>query len=927
MSTSSTESSSFGTLLKAFRHRQHLTQVRLAERLGVHRHAIGRWEQGDVLPASKTVVLELARHLRLDDQESRQLLEASFTALVPHWSVPLPRNPYFTGREEILKTLFLHLSGDQRMIALSQSAALHGLGGIGKTQIALEYAYRHALEYSAVFWIGAETVESCLSSLVQIAQVLQLSGRDDQDQQRAVEAVQRWLVTHSQWLLIWDNVEELGLLDRFLPSVRQGAILLTTRCQTLGTLAQGIDLMPMEAEEGMLFLLRRAKVLEPAATSEEVRQLAVSLPGAFAAAHALVEALGGLPLALDQAGAYLEATHCSLSAYLDLFRTEQAALLRERGDGVREHPSSVWTTFTLALEATTRRHPAVGDLLKVCALLHAEAIPEELFRQGAAQLGAAQLGAALEAACRDPLEWNQVIAVACAYSLLQRHPEAQTLSLHRLVQAVVVETMTAAERAAWSGRAIGALDVLFPTVRLRGEPAAWKQGERLLPHALRCLEDAGEAEASLVLASLAFKVAQYLVERARPAEAEPLYQRALRIREQRLGPDHVEVANALSDLAYLFLERGQQAEAEPLYLRAVHISEQTLGADHVLVARMLNNLALLYRDQGRYPEAEARYQRAVRIVEQTPSADPLLPALLCSNLAHLYREQGRDTEAEALYQRAVQIVEHHLGADHPRLMSMLTGLANLCRDQGRDAEAEALYQRAWVLWEAVFGPDHPYGAHLLNGLANLRRAQGREAEAEALYQRALSLHEHAWGKTHPDVAETLHDLACFRQRQGRLREAYSLAARALSIRRETLGATHPKTRATQVLSAHLLQQQAQGVEQAAASPGAAHRADPGRARGQAEKTRRARSKAVAPALGDADPLQGFLAACCEMHPLAWCRVRDLWQAYEHWSATEQRYIPLSRRDFAAHLRAHGCHASRTNTARIWRGVRLVQMSQ
>lgn len=158
---------SFGALLKTLRKRQHLTQQRLAETVGVHRSTLVRWEQGDFLPQSKAIVLELARHLYLDEQEVRQLLEASLTALAPHWSVPFPRNPYFTGREEILEALHTHLGGRQA-IALTQSAALHGLGGVGKTHIALEYAYRHALDYRAVFWIGAETEEQIVSDLLHI---------------------------------------------------------------------------------------------------------------------------------------------------------------------------------------------------------------------------------------------------------------------------------------------------------------------------------------------------------------------------------------------------------------------------------------------------------------------------------------------------------------------------------------------------------------------------------------------------------------------------------------------------------------------------------------------------------------------------------------------------------------------------------------
>src|SRR5262249_30271094 len=150
---------------------------------------ISAWELGTYLPATRSLVLELARHLHLDDQETRHLLEASLTALTPHWSVPFPRNPFFTGREEVMEALHAQLGSDQA-IALTQSSALHGLGGIGKTQIALEYAYRHALEYSAVFWIGAETEEQIVASLLRVASVLQVPGQEEQDQKRVRAQVQ-----------------------------------------------------------------------------------------------------------------------------------------------------------------------------------------------------------------------------------------------------------------------------------------------------------------------------------------------------------------------------------------------------------------------------------------------------------------------------------------------------------------------------------------------------------------------------------------------------------------------------------------------------------------------------------------------------------------------------------------------------------------
>src|SRR5215467_9257270 len=523
---------SFGELLKAFRKRKRLTQKQLAQHLSVHANTISSWELGTYLPATNGLVLELARVLTLNHQETRHLLEASLTALAPHWLVPLARNPFFTGREEILEALHTRLHVEQ-VVALTQSYALRGLGGIGKTQIALEYAYRHALEYSAIFWIDAETIEHVMSSLLHIAGLLLLPERQEADQQRIVAAVQRWLSTHSRWLLIWDNVEDLELLQRLLPPTRQGATLITTRHQALGTLARGMDLVPMEREEGMLFVLRRAKVLEPEATSEQMHRFAVSMPAEHAAAEKLVEAMGGVPLALDQAGAYIEETGCGVSTYLQRYEEQHARLLDRRGVLGGDHPHSVTATFLLASKRIEREQSAAADLLHVCVLLHAEAIPEELF-----VAGAEYLGPELASLATDPCQLDQAIAVLRSLSLVQRQPETRTLSMHRLLQAVLREQMSEPEQAGWLRRVITALNAVFPDVTHE----AWGRCERLLPHVLTVATAIPDCAGDRELAEALQKAADYLSDRARYEQAEPLYQRALCIEKRVWGPAHPRTA-------------------------------------------------------------------------------------------------------------------------------------------------------------------------------------------------------------------------------------------------------------------------------------------------------------------------------------------------------------------------------------------------
>ena len=442
----------------------------------------------------------------------------SFPGALPRiWNIPYPRNAYFTGREELLTRLAAALQAGQTT-ALSQPQAISGLGGIGKTQTALEYAYRYHQNYQAVLWARADTYDALISGFVAFAELLQLPQKEEKDQLKVVQAVKDWFKTHDRWLLILDNADDLALVKDFLPSAGGGHTLLTTRAQSMGRLAGRIEVDTLAQAVGALFLLRRAGLLAPDA---ELQQAGV---GDRATALAITQELGGLPLALDQAGAYIEKMQCSLPDYLQLYREHRADLLKERGGLVPDHPEPVATTWSLSFSKIEQTNPAAADLLRLCAFLHPDAIPEEIITEGAEHLGPQ-----LQAAATNPLAWNLAINAPLSYSLLRRSPADHLLTIHRLTQAVLKDGMDAPTYRLWAERTVQAVNTVLPADVDYGATSRY---ERCLSHAKECALLIEQLHlTSWAAARLLHQTGVYLYEHARYAEAEPLYQRALHIWE------------------------------------------------------------------------------------------------------------------------------------------------------------------------------------------------------------------------------------------------------------------------------------------------------------------------------------------------------------------------------------------------------------
>jgi tetratricopeptide (TPR) repeat protein len=684
------------------------------------------------------------------------------------WNIPSP-TPYFTGREELLYHVQQHLAR-HKTAALTQPQTLQGQGGVGKTQVACEYAARHRQAYRYGFWVNAATHETMIISMLDIARMLLLPERQAQDHRVMVEAVKTWLNTHGDWLLLLDNADDLALTAAYLPTSRVGHVLLTTRHPEPGSLAYGLEVEQMDTQEALVFLLRRMQKQEGLQGQSVVTQAPLT---ARQVAKQVVQAVDGLPLALEQAGAYIAETRCTLEAYLQRYQHQQRLLLQRRGR-YTGHPGAV-TTWMLSFRQIEQHNRLAAEILRTCALLAPDAIPDALFLQGASALGGG-----LQALEAEPARLNEALALLRRFALVRPQPERQTFSLHRQVQTAILESLEETNLQRLAGRLLCALNQAFPQ---GSDYRSWLQCQYFVPQVQASTLWIERWSLSVPEAAHLFeKVGYALKQRAQYAQAERLLQGALAISEQTVGAQHPDLVSRLTHLAALYREQGRHAEAEPLLRRALAISEQTVGLQHPNLVAILTHLATICYTQRSYEEAERLYQRSLAISEQTVGAQhPDLVSRL-THLANLYRDQGRYTEAEPLYRRAGWICEQKLGPQHPTLAFVMSNVALLYKQQKRYGEAERFLRRAIAISEQVLGPQHPELVSRLTHLAAIYYEQGRYEAAEPLLQLTIALGEQILGPHHPDLAPRLNSLATLYHQQGRHTEAELLHQRALALK-------------------------------------------------------------------------------------------------------------------------------------------------
>jgi tetratricopeptide (TPR) repeat protein len=625
-------------------------------------------------------------------------------------NVPFRRNPNFTGRDALLSAIHK----ERRPVALA------ALGGMGKTQTAVEYAYRYADDYDLIWWIASEEPTTRASMYASLAPRL---GLPSSDQATAINAVRQELERRERWLLIFDNVEEPKDLDPYLPRRGKGKVLITSRVQTWGKVAKAVPVHPLKREASIDLLLGR--------TNQTDRD----------AANEVADAVGDFPLALDQAASYMEKTAISVKEYLALFRTRRDELWKEE-EPPEDYPATVATTWSLAFDQLSAEAIA---LMNMASVLAPEPIPRIVIEPCAKFCDEGTAGRELG----DPLVRNRAVAALLDQSLITA--DETTIQMHRLVQMLARDRMGTEEEGRWKQIVLNGLNEVFPYDA--DYPSNAKTCALLMPHGLVAVAQRNIAfnSAGSLLSQMALYM-QTLVGDLRLAAQ--LLDEAIRL------PYSEEEANKFSTILHNRAEIAYQLDefetAKQLLTRAIAIRETTSKASlveslmrYAAVLRGLNDqkaaraavdraLELSAAFAGEVDEAKLKLglavdlwkrgdaataletaQQVITILEQNAD-DALFEGVARLQAAMIAIDAGDLATARSLNERALEILRRAVGEQHVQFGLALVVLGHIERNGGNVQEARSAYERASEVLLPILGPKNRWTQFVATALAKLR---------------------------------------------------------------------------------------------------------------------------------------------------------------------------------------------------------------
>jgi hypothetical protein len=660
------------------------------------------------------------------------------------WNAPA-RNPGFTGRDGLLMQVRERLLGGDRAVV----QALHGMGGVGKTQLATEYAHRFAGDYDVVWWIASERAGLIGEQVAGLAAELGCAAPGT-DTAAAVMAVMAELRGRGRWLLVFDNAGTPQDLARWLPGGTTGHVLITSRTRGWQEIAAAVEVDVLTRAESAAIL--RARVSGLAATD----------------ADQLAEHLGDLALGVVQAAAYLADTGTPADGYLRLLTTRAADILDQGQPS--SYPRSLATATLLTIEQLAAEDSAAAELARLCAFLGPEPIPLAWFHPAAGHLSGL-----LGTRAADPVAFRRLLAQLGRSSLARI--DHRGLQLHRLTQAILRDSLTG-QAAATRAHAEAMLTASNPGDA--DEPATWPGWAQLLPH---LLASDPAATSNSGFRDLACEACWYLYMRGDARVCHDLVRHLHQQWLDRLGPDDRHTLRAANTLAIALGQIGRYDAARQLTEDTLARRQRILGEDHPDTLTSAANLANMLRGLGHVQAARRLHEDSLARARRVLSMDHPDTLNCANNLALDLTMLGDAQAARELHEDVLARQQRILGRDHHRTLRCASNLATDLRALGENQAARELDQDTLARRQRTLGPNHPHTLVSAHNLAADLRAGGETQTARELDQDTLARRQRILGDDHPETLASADNLAADLRALGETQAAGELDQGTLAMRR------------------------------------------------------------------------------------------------------------------------------------------------